>query len=276
MAPNESPIDYLAESERLINRPGRSLNIVTGCRHWKGDDPICTVPCYARRMVEHGRLKGNKAYPYGFEPTFHPERIKHYRRRDKRPMLIFLNTLGDVGGDWDWSIFDVKPSEPEASWVDSEAIAREMVRFANLNPEHIILLLTKNPAWYGLVEWPENVWCGITATNNKELAERTDGQLPWDIERVWFSLEPWYDLEPPETMYIGKGDFTVIGGQTHPNKPVSKATLKWLSEPFDSKRFVKANAMQGDFVSYGLGANSPTIWLKDLPQEYPEEFRYKP
>jgi hypothetical protein len=56
---------------------------------------------------------------------------------------------------------------------------------------------------------------------------------------------------------------------------VSKATLRWLQQPFDGKRFTKANVMAGDFISYGLSANAPTVWFKDLPQEYPDEFRYK-
>lgn len=237
MSLNKSSIDYLEHSEEILGRPGRSLNIVTGCKHHESD--ICNIPCYARRMVEHGRLKGNKAFPYGFEPTVHLERIRHYQNRDKTPMLIFLNTLGDVGGDWKWKSVTGARGIPKA-------VAKAMVRFANLNPEHIILLLTKNPKWYGLQEWPDNVWCGFMATNNKEY-----GQRWYDIKqtgvkrnRMWLSAEPWLNHQEPDRSAQDYIDWIVVGGQSNPNHKISDPTVCWIQSYCNrsqARLFVKEN-----------------------------------
>ena len=225
--PHASKIDYLAHSKELIGRPGRVLNVVTGCKHgceW----------CYARQMVEHGRLKGHPSYPYGFEPTFHVDRVGAVGPRSK--WLIFLNDMGDCGCDCDFRDAEY----PAARW-DSLYIATAMNFFAELNPQHIILLLTKNPSWYALAEWPENVWCGKTATNNHELHSG-----PIMPDRFWLSLEPWLDKNAPNLS--GCAGWTVIGGLSGKNpQPVSNATQVWLANnhdggPFEGRRFVKANA----------------------------------
>ena len=147
---NKSPIEYLAQAESAIGRVGGTLNICTGCLHWK-DPSICALgtDCYAYRMVTQGRLKGHPSYPYGFEPTFNSDRV---RKIGGKPKLIFLNDMSDVGGDWDWN--GIYPG----TLYTSEEIAKAMARFALLNPQHIILLLTKNPSWYRLAQWPSNVW----------------------------------------------------------------------------------------------------------------------
>jgi hypothetical protein len=215
-------------------------------------------------MVEHGRLKGHPSYPYGFEPTFHPERIKHY---GGKPKLLFLNDMGDVGGNWNWADVNLP-----GSGIIPFLIADRMKYFALLNPEHIILLLTKNPAWYGLVEWPENVWCGFTATDNKELRERFGIlQKLWDIHghradffhygRWWISLEPWYDDEPA----INAEVWTVIGGQTNPTRLVSDATVDWIeSYQGPAPLFVKENA----HTDFRHGITTPT-------RQYPDAFKLK-
>ncbi|GAG27026.1 unnamed protein product, partial [marine sediment metagenome] len=190
MSLNPSKIDYLLQAKDAINRPGYTLNIITGCKHG------CEY-CYARRMVEHGRLKGHPSYPYGFEPTFHPERIRKY---GGKPKLLFLNDMGDVGGDWKWNavVPNNKGFGPSKLWQGGspEYMAMQIRRFALLNPQHIILLLTKRPEWYGLAEWPDNVWCGFTATNKKQfLLGCIDlfKALNGNVSRTWISLEPWLD-----------------------------------------------------------------------------------
>jgi len=233
-------------------------------------------------MVEHGRLKGNKAYPHGFAPTFHPERIRHYKLRDKRPMLIFLNDMGDVGGEWFW-----RPSQSfRGFYPGNNDIASEMVRFANLNPEHIILMLTKNPAWYALAKWPNNVWCGFTATNNEEADKRYfETKRTVDPSRIWCSLEPWYDPQPPR---IPKDiSWVVIGGQTNPNKPVSDTTLKWAVRADNIKHHVQSLLLGHVSIPFRLDfidelMEIPSLFVKDNAgwsgtlREYPDEFRYKP
>ncbi len=135
MTLNKSGIDYVAKSGKLFNRPGYTLNLVTGCKHYTMPE-ICAVGkgCYALNLVENGRLRDHASYPYGFEPTFHPERVKKY---GGAPKLIFLNNMGDVGGDWEWK-------NANTGWMHSQkAIAMTMCTMALQNPQHIFLLLTK-------------------------------------------------------------------------------------------------------------------------------------
>lgn len=246
---HKSPIDYLAHSEKVIGRPGYVLNIVTGCKH------TCEW-CYARRMVEHGRLKGSKAYPYGFAPTFHPERV---RAIGGKPKLIFLNDMGDVGGDWDW--FHKKQLLSDVPTIcGSELMSEVILRFANLNPQHILLLLTKRPEWYGLQDWPDNVWCGFTATNNEEYEARWKiiDHLPTvRADRRWVSLEPWLDRDCP----FDSSDmiWLVIGGLTGPQSTSGRAfsdqVTGWI-QSYQGNLFVKDNCR----------LTSPT-------RKYPDEWR---
>lgn len=255
MALNKSGIDYLKHAAALINRPGYTLNIVTGCKHG------CEY-CYARRMVEHGRLKGHASYPHGFLPTYHPERI---RAIGGKPKLIFLNDMADVGGDWNW-FHKVQLLSDVPTICSPELLAKAMVRFATLNPQHILLLLTKNPSWYRLAEWPDNVWCGFSATNNEELKTRA-GQMPknMDAGKMWISAEPWLDEEPPHiarnvTCHI----WTVIGGMSGPKaQPVSGPTRDWLKDnSVKARRFTKMNALTP------LGQT-----VGNYPREYPEAWK---
>jgi len=262
--PHKSNIDYIRDSGKLINRPGRVWNIITGCNHHATG--ICKVPCYAKRLVAT-RLRGNPAYPYGFAPTFHTERIHPVGKRSK--WLIFLNDMGDVGGNWWWNEYR---SDDSAGGCTPKVVAHEMARFASLNATHICLLLTKNPAWYGLIEkWPENVWCGFTATTQEELESRYADMSGIDPAHTWVSLEPWYGLEHP-VFADDWFSWVVIGGQTGPDKPVSEATIGWLHQPSTAPRFVKRNAYHE--------AGTSDQWIydyrylnADLPREYPAEWR---
>ncbi len=249
---HRSPIDYLAQAEAGTGRKGYVLNICTGCKHG------CPY-CYAREMVEHGRLKEHPAYPYGFAPTFHPERITAI---GGRPKLIFANDMGDVGGDWNWkSVAGGMPLTPFQ-------ISQYMIQFALLNPQHILLLLTKRPEWYGLADWPKNVWCGRTATNNRELNEMTwvrPAGSNW-----WISLEPWLDQNPPTIEY--SAGWLVIGGLSgkYP-RPVSEATMDWLRNPLiQAKRFVKANVFG---AGNGYLTNEHAYIIGDLLHQYPDAWK---
>ena len=259
MSLNKSNIDYLRKEilYPATGLTGYTLNIVTGCKHQ--EQGICNVKdCYARRMVEHGRLKGHPSYPYGFKPTFHPERIRKY---GGAPKLLFLDDMGDCGCD---DLFRYVNDETE--FASPEFIASEMLRFALLNPQHIILLLTKRPEWYVFAEWPPNVYCGVTCTSNADL-DKLFCTYPiwWEEEHQWWlSLEPWLDEKPPK---IDSSDgWLVIGGLSGPNaRPVSVATLKWLQDPsIQARRFTKDNA-------YKKPEHGP--WIRDYPREYPDSWR---
>lgn len=253
MSLNKSKICYLKASKELIGRSGHTLNIITGCKHG------CSY-CYARKQVEADRFgTAERDYPYGFEPTFHPERIRHYGGKSK---LIFVGNMGDVGCDTQWRI-NKPDSEIHGATFESNQISFRIKEFANLNPEHIILLLTKRPEWYGLQEWPDNIWCGFTATNQDEFYNRSLALEFSEVrrDRMWVSLEPWLDEKAPKINPDINAWFC-IGGQSNPDKSVSMLTMRWLYEieetqPSCAPRiFVKRNA----------------AWNGTLRQ-YPEEWK---
>jgi len=257
---HRSNIDYIAQSGESIGREGYVLNICTGCRHYMTD--ICHIDCYAKRLCET-RLRDNPGYPYGFEPTFHPERIGEI---GGKPKLIFLNDMGDVGGDWTWK--DINPFSPFTNYSD-EFMAGCMVDFANLNPQHILLLLTKRPEWYGLAEWPENVWCGFTATNNDELIARYRDAVIANCKNIWGSYEPWLDEVMPHATGFEMPKWNIIGGLSgkHP-RPVSKLTLDWLQDKSEqARRFTKQNIFG---AGNGYLTDEHAHRIEDFPREYPD------
>lgn len=136
-------------------------------------------------------------------------------------------------------------------------VAAEMVRFANLNPQHIILLLTKNPAWYRLIDyWPDNVWCGFSASNNNELAQRASCTDMEGNGNTWASLEPWLDEWAPYAN-LGLCSWVVIGGLSGPkSQGISIDATDWINiTDHDFKLFVKDNSK-----------------LVNAPRQYPDEW----
>ena len=267
--PHDSGIDYLEQAEHLIGRKGKAYNICSGCLHTT-EICACANDCWAKKTIK-GRLRHNKGYPYGTQPTFRPEMVKAVGKRSR--LLIALNFMGDVGGKWGWHTFGNDDGDaPEHLLDDPQYIAGEMRRFALLNPDHILLLLTKRPEWYGLVEWPENCWLGFSATNNEEYLER------WSVlhgilgtgKQICVSLEPYLDDEPPDFVHLEA--WYIIGGLSGPNvRPVSRATLDWLrDDSIKARRFTKANALP--FSQHPSHFHIDGIY----PREYPDSWEATP
>lgn len=268
MKPGLSDIDYLKVSGEIIGRRGMAYNICSGCLHTI-KECACSDACWAKECIKT-RLRDHPEYPYGTEPTFRPDMVGTIGPKSK--WLVALNFMGDVGGKWDWKMPGLHAS------IDSKHIAHSMVHFALLNPQHVILLLTKNPAWYGLVEWPDNCWLGFTATTNEEFGEPwvqiktsfdTHTMLGACRARHWVSFEPWLDPEPPDSAAAEYIDWFVIGGLSKgrhgPARPVSEAVLDWLmDDSVRAKRFTKRNA-DPEYPEYYTGGR--------YPREYPDSWK---
>jgi len=142
--------------------------------------------CYAKRMAN--RLRGRYGYPADepFRVTFHRDRIEQPLKW-KKPRKIFVCSMGDLfhSGLTGWMINEV--------WM--------MIRNA---PQHIFILLTKRPgamkawtraaaqvkAWPVEEIWPENVWVGVTAENQKCADERIPTLLHIPAAVRFVSVEP--------------------------------------------------------------------------------------
>lgn len=193
-----------------------TANPFTGCLHG------CDY-CYARRMAK--RLSGvdgtaynfaKKSFQNPFSPVFNLRAWHKFREtmlKRKKPTRIFLGSMSDLGGSWNFASFNSSIPTP-LSRID---IQRAVYLLACETPQHTYLILTKNPA--GLAgDWPDNCHIGVSADNNKDAARNVRKLLLNVKARVrWVSLEPL--LEPVNPGYLKELDWIVIGGQTGPGAP---------------------------------------------------------
>lgn len=172
-----------------------SWNPVTGCLHG-------CVYCYAREIATNERIRD--AFPAGFTPLFHRERLSAPRftrippahRDDPEWRRVFVCSMADLYGRW-------VPDD----WIDQ-------VHAAMLaSPQWEYLLLTKFPGRYPQVELPPNAWVGTSVDEQKRvhLAEEAFREIH-DVKVKWLSLEPL--LAPLEFSDLSMFDWVVIGAQT--------------------------------------------------------------
>ena len=202
-------------------------NPVTGCKHG------CPY-CYARKIAE--RFKGSKAWPNGFEPSFHPIRLDEPRHAGRqyysafpKGSTIFVCSMADLFGAW-------VPDE----WISRVIDAAERV------PRHTYIFLTKNPVRYlttipGTILEKKNFWFGTTVTNQNDVQRIADLQkLPEGNKFVSFEpvLGDRFDLDLTDIKQV------IIGTQTNPNLPINAGPLVRILEAADDagcKVFMKDN-----------------------------------
>lgn len=182
-------------------------NPVTGCRHG------CEY-CYARKVAERfgkrlpdfrsGRNCGihclerkvrDNPYPYIFDPTFLPFRLKEPLQQ-KKPQTIFVCSMADLFGKW-------VPDE----WIEKVFATCERA------PQHRYLFLTKNPYRYmklfneGKLPSRDNMWYGTTITKNN------DPVFYSDERNTFVSIEP--ILKPFDLGTLSDGvDWVIVGAET--------------------------------------------------------------
>ncbi|MEM3579265.1 MAG: DUF5131 family protein [Candidatus Bathyarchaeia archaeon] len=157
-------------------------NPITGCKHG------CWY-CYARKLTQ--RFKKN--FPNGFEPTFHPERLKEPWQL-KKPSKIFVCSMSDLFAPW-------TPQEWREQVMDSILLCPIA---------HTFQLLTKNPERIPLAVYPKNVWLGATVTcdddwhNIEEIKKRVAGVRFVSFEPLLGKLPFFVSLKGLDWIIIGK------------------------------------------------------------------------
>ena len=162
-------------------------NPITGCKHG------CPY-CYARNIAK----RFPRAFPNGFEPTFHANRLREPLGL-KKSAKIFTVSMGDMFGEWvpeDWTtpIFQVMGS----------------------CKQHIFQILTKNPARINTVIsgdlYSPNIWLGTSVENCRALYRIDDLQKVPQFKK-FVSFEPLQEYIVPNLTGI---DWVIIGAQTNP------------------------------------------------------------
>ena len=169
-----------------------TFNPVTGCLGPNNEGTTCSF-CYARRIAE--RFRGTPAFPNGFEPTFHEERLLDPDlQRIPAGSRVFVGSMTDLGAPW-----------------AAEHLPR-ILEAVRARPDVAFIFLTKQPDGFRRVVWPANCWVGVTV-NSVVDAWRMD--LPAAFADRWFvSAEPL--LGPIVSPHVSYLDWLIIGAQTGP------------------------------------------------------------
>lgn len=173
-------------------------NPVTGCKHGCRFQAECLSPratCYAAAIAH--RFKGSKAWPNGFEPTFHDKRLAE-PARVKKPSRIFVCSTGDLFGPW-----------VDVAWLHA---VLDVVRSCHW---HTFQFLTKSPEMAALIPFPPNAWAGtsITAQPSEDTTRRLDLVRKFRAPARFLSCEP---LCGPVEVARAEPDWIIVGPATGP------------------------------------------------------------
>ena len=170
--------------------------------------------CYAERMAKRLKAMGQKRYRNGFEVTLHPEALDEPYSW-KKGRVVFVNSMSDlfhedIGLDFIQQVFSVM----------------------NANKRHTFQILTKRSERLRevapLLEWPGNVWMGVTVENNSYV-RRADDLRTVDAAVKFLSLEPL--LGPLPDLDLREIDWAIVGGESGPGaRPIEAEWVRAIRE----------------------------------------------
>jgi protein gp37/ParB-like chromosome segregation protein Spo0J len=225
-----------------------SWNPVTGCLHG------CDY-CYAREIATSERFKS--AYPAGFAPLFHHERldapantvVPAQHRDDPAWRRVFVCSMADLYGRW-------VPDE----WIEQVHTAM------CASPQWQYITLTKFPARYVGLTMPPGAWVGTSVDEQKRVRIAEDAFRRIEGAAVrWLSLEPL--REPLEFTDLSMFDWVVIGAQTETRQP--SGTVPAFAPPFEWVARIVAQAREAGCRIH-LKPNLSASPGMQMPDEYPE------
>jgi protein gp37 len=191
-------------------------NPVTGCSKVS---PGCKN-CYAERLA--ARLQGmrNARYRNGFKVTLHSDVIE-LPKRWREPRLIFVNSMSDLFHEQ----------------VPLEFIQRVFATMRDC-PQHTFQILTKRSARLRKLaknlEWPANVWMGVSVEDERVLHRVADLQCVPAIVR-FLSCEPL--IGPLDNLSLAGIHWVIVGGESGPGARPMK--IDWIRSIFRQCRKCK-------------------------------------
>jgi protein gp37 len=170
-------------------------NPLTGCTKIS---PGCKY-CYAERMAKRLQAMGQPNYRHGFELTIH-EHVLELPLHWKQPQMIFVNSMSDlfhvnVSLDFIQKVIDIMR---QASWHTFQVLTKRSTRLLELD---------------GDIEWPENVWMGVSV-ENQDYAYRIQHLRQCNAVVKFLSLEPL--LGPLPNLDLRNIDWVIVGGESGP------------------------------------------------------------
>jgi protein gp37 len=170
--------------------------------------------CYAERLAKRLRAMGQRRYRNGFKVTLHPEALNEPYRW-KKPRIIFVNSMSDL-------FHEEIPFE----------FIQDVFSVMSDNNRHTFQILTKRSERLcelaPLLDWPQNVWMGVTIENN-DYVGRADDLRTVGAAVQFLSLEPL--LGPLPDMVLDGIDWVIVGGESGPGARIMKR--EWAVETRD-------------------------------------------
>jgi len=165
--------------------------------------------CYAERMANRLHAMGNKRYRNGFQVTLHQD-LLDAPLRWKKSKMIFVNSMSDLFHEQvSFSFLEsVFKTMGKAHWHIFQIVTKRSKRLAELAEK---------------LEWPSNVWMGVTVESNRHLYRIKDLQsVPASIRFV--SMEPL--LSPLAAIQTERINWIIVGGESGPKCRMMKA--EWV------------------------------------------------
>lgn len=179
-------------------------NPVRGCTKIS---PGCKF-CYAEVFAE--RFRGVPGHPYeqGFDIRLVPERLEEPLKW-KKPKMIFVNSMSDlfhekVPTKYIHEVFNIMI---KAHWHTFQVLTKRSERLLEIYPE---------------LEWPNNVWMGVSIESNKYIYRSDDlSKVPAAVR--FLSVEPLLEMIP--NLPLKNINWVIVGGESGRNARPMK--LEW-------------------------------------------------
>lgn len=177
-------------------------NPTTGCDRVSSGCDNCYALTLAKRLKAMGAAKyQNDGDPRtsgpGFDVTLHPDALD-VPYRWKTPRIVFVNSMSDL----------------LHARVSIEYVRQVFAVIAD-TPQHTYQILTKRARRLrqvaGRLEWPSNLWMGVSVESAKELPRLDDlRNVPAAVKFV--SCEPL--LGPLDGLDLNGIDWVIVGGES--------------------------------------------------------------
>jgi len=193
-----SQISKIEWTEATWNPATGCTKISEGCKH-----------CYAERLAARLKAMGNVRYKKGFQLNLH-EDLLGLPLKWKQPKMIFVNSMSDLFHEEIPLEFISKVLETmkKASWHTFQILTKRSERLKLISQK---------------IDWPDNVWIGVTVESNKYVNRIKDLQEV-KAHTKFISVEPL--LAPLYDLSLKNIDWVIVGGESGPNS--RKINIEWV------------------------------------------------